>query len=62
FYAMSFIPVFAFRVSEFLSVVIIILFANISNYIKGKYIYQLCMFIFGIGYFITQGVMQNINL
>ncbi|ENA5969515.1 EpsG family protein [Escherichia albertii] len=62
FYSMSFIPVLAFRISEFLCVVIIILFANISNYIKEKYIYQLGMFILGIGYFITQSIMQNINL
>ncbi|EOD2698166.1 EpsG family protein, partial [Cronobacter sakazakii] len=39
FYAFSFIPVMAFRVSEFLCVVIIILFANMMYLFRQSYIY-----------------------
>lgn len=62
FYSMSFIPVMAFRISEFYCIVIIILFANLASYFKQPYIYKLCIITFGLGYFITQGIMQNINI
>lgn len=61
FYAMAFIPVMAFRFSEFYCIVIIILFANLASYFKQPYIYKACIVTFGLGYFITQGLMHNIN-
>ncbi|MCS5449768.1 EpsG family protein [Enterobacter huaxiensis] len=62
FYAFSIFPVMAFRISEFFCIVIIILFANIASNFKQPYIYKVGIFVFGIGYFISQGLMHNINL
>ncbi|MEE9684328.1 EpsG family protein [Lelliottia amnigena] len=62
FYALSFLPVLAFRISEFYCIVIIILFANVSKYFKQLYLFQALIFTFGLGYFVTQGLMNNINL
>lgn len=61
FYAMSFIPVMAFRMSEFYCIVIVILFANITDYFKQPILYQTLIMMFGIVYFISQGLMHNIN-
>ncbi|EOG8747573.1 hypothetical protein ACLJKV_003857, partial [Cronobacter sakazakii] len=62
FYAFSFIPVMAFRVSEFLCVVIIILFANMMYLFRQSYIYFAFVTSVGIIYFITQGIMANLSL
>jgi hypothetical protein len=61
FYAMAFLPVMAFRISEFYCIVIIVLFANLASYFKQPYIYITCIVTFGLGYFISQGLMHNIN-
>lgn len=61
FYAMSFIPVMAFRISEFYCIVIVILFANITNYFKQPILYKTLIMMFGMVYFISQGLMHNIN-
>ncbi|WP_449567016.1 EpsG family protein [Lelliottia nimipressuralis] len=62
FYSMAFIPVMAFRTSEFYCIVIIILFANLASYFKQPIIYKICIVVFGLGYFITQGLMHNVNI
>lgn len=65
FYAMSFIPVFAFRISEFFSIVIIIFLANIIfifNSYKEKLSYMLFVFFLGLVYFVSQGLSVNLNL
>lgn len=61
FYALSFLPVMAFRISEFYCIVIVILFANGSRYFKQPFIYQILMIVFGLIYFVTQGLMQNLK-
>lgn len=65
FYAMSFLPVFAFRISEFFSIVIIIFFSNmisIFDSYKSKLSYMLVMFLLGFIYFVGQGLIVNLNL
>ncbi|MBQ4776526.1 EpsG family protein [Pectobacterium versatile] len=63
FYAFTFLPVVAFRVSEFLGIVIIILMANAAKWFKieSRFIYILIIVIWGMAYFISQGIMKNLN-
>lgn len=65
FYAMSFLPVFAFRISEFFSVVIIIFISNmiyIFDSYKSKLFYMLFMFVLGAVYFVNQELIVNLKL
>lgn len=61
FYFFSFLPVMAFRVSEFFLVVIIVLLANFSYVFKPRAIYILFIGFWSFLIFVSQGIVKNIN-
>jgi len=61
FYLLSFFPVLAFRVSEFFLVVLIVLLPNLSSIIKEKSVYAVLLISWAALFFISQGLLKNIN-
>lgn len=62
FYFFSFMPVLAFRISEFLGVVVIILLGSVSFYFRPKFVYVVFICVWGATIFVSQSVMNNLNL
>lgn len=61
FYLFSFLPVLAFRVSEFYLIVLIIIIANLYLIFKQKIILVSVIFSWGLIMFVSQGLMKNTN-
>ena len=61
FYLLSFFPVLAFRVSEFFLVVLIVLLPNISSIFKEKFVYVVFIISWATLFFISQGLLKNLN-
>ncbi|MFX1712303.1 EpsG family protein [Stutzerimonas stutzeri] len=62
FFMLSFLPVLAFRVSEFFLVVMIVLLADLALLFKQRVIYFTLIGMWALAYFVTQGIMKNLNL
>ena len=61
FYFFSFLPVMAFRISEFYLVVLIALLANFSFVFKPRALYILFIGFWSFLIFVSQGIVKNIN-